>query len=320
MKLNQSQFYIGGKCSPLLAGYYLCDSQGSRLSSILGASLVYDNVDNRQHPSKGRVASVGIDVAGLGGSVRYARLRANAAQYWPLPHNFIFSIQGEGGAIKALSSRNSPGQDDVYLTDRFYLGEPQIRGFDIRGIGPRVVRKPLVADSTGALVPSTDKSQWTDDAIGGDYYYFGRAELEIPLGSGAKELGIRPSIFLDVGSVWGVTHPTLNPPQFTTLNIFTKDANGNQLYTQTDAKTGAVTEVTNPLNPVTHVANTPLATSIQPFQEFFYGDTALPRIAIGVGFNWNSPFGPFRIDFAKSLLHAKGDDTKTFSFNVGTQF
>jgi outer membrane protein insertion porin family len=27
-----------------------------------------------------------------------------------------------------------------------------------------------------------------------------------------------------------------------------------------------------------------------------------------------------RIDLAKALMHQKGDDTKLFSFNVGTQF
>ena len=30
--------------------------------------------------------------------------------------------------------------------------------------------------------------------------------------------------------------------------------------------------------------------------------------------------GPLRIDIAKALLKQKGDDTKLFSFNVGTQF
>jgi outer membrane protein assembly factor BamA len=31
--------------------------------------------------------------------------------------------------------------DKVRLTDRFFLGEPQLRGFDIRGVGPRVIRE-----------------------------------------------------------------------------------------------------------------------------------------------------------------------------------
>jgi len=43
-------------------------------------------------------------------------------------------------------------------------------------------------------------------------------------------------------------------------------------------------------------------------------------VSIGIGVNWNSPFGPFRIDLAHVLKKQPGDDTKTFSFNVGTQF
>jgi outer membrane protein insertion porin family len=52
----------------------------------------------------------------------------------------------------------------------------------------------------------------------------------------------------------------------------------------------------------------------------FVGNSPKPRLSIGVGVNWNSPFGPLRIDLAKALLKQKGDDTKLFSFNVGTSF
>ena len=43
-------------------------------------------------------------------------------------------------------------------------------------------------------------------------------------------------------------------------------------------------------------------------------------LSIGIGVNWVSPFGPLRLDLAKALLKQKGDDTKLFSFNVGTSF
>jgi outer membrane protein insertion porin family len=59
---------------------------------------------------------------------------------------------------------------------------------------------------------------------------------------------------------------------------------------------------------------------IAPFQELFVGDTMSPRLSVGFGVNWNSPFGPFRIDIAKALLSEPGDDTKLFTFNVGTAF
>jgi outer membrane protein insertion porin family len=65
----------------------------------------------------------------------------------------------------------------------------------------------------------------------------------------------------------------------------------------------------------------PCPTGTAPsFEERFLGNTAKPRISVGAGVNWNSPFGPFRIDIAKALTKAEGDDTKLFSFNVGTAF
>jgi outer membrane protein insertion porin family len=56
------------------------------------------------------------------------------------------------------------------------------------------------------------------------------------------------------------------------------------------------------------------------FEEDYLGDTLKPRLSVGFGVNWNSPFGPFRIDIAKALLKEPGDDNKLITFNVGTQF
>ena len=59
---------------------------------------------------------------------------------------------------------------------------------------------------------------------------------------------------------------------------------------------------------------------LQAAKEVFVGDSPSPRISVGFGVNWNSPFGPFRIDVSRVLKKQLGDDTKVFSFNVGTQF
>ena len=66
--------------------------------------------------------------------------------------------------------------------------------------------------------------------------------------------------------------------------------------------------------------NTIATTSTAPFFERYVGDSAKPRLSVGVGVNWNSPFGPLRIDVARALLKEDGDDTKLFTFNVGTAF
>jgi outer membrane protein insertion porin family len=291
-------------CDPLRSTRYLCDAIGKRLSSILGGSLIYDNLDNRMRPTRGETISANVDVAGLGGDVKYYRIRGNAAKYWPLGKGFIFSIQGEGGIIKGW------GGNDVRLTDRFYLGEPQIRGFGIRGVGPRVVRN-YYADAN-STTPTSD----TNDAVGGKYYYMSRAELEIPLGSGAREMGLRPSIFVDAGAVWSVKKPETRNCKAGCF-VESRDSAGNQLYTETTSS-GTIT-TTSPTNSVTGVANTPAGDTLY-FDESFLGNTWKPRVAVGFGVNWNSPFGPFRIDISKALLKYDGDRTKTFTFNVGTQF
>jgi outer membrane protein insertion porin family len=198
------------------------------------------------------------------------------------------------------------------LTDRFFLGEPQIRGFDIRGVGPRVIRKTLTDTNGDGVVNgqdtlSTDRNQWVDDAIGGRYYYLGRAELEIPLGSGAKELGLRPSIFADMGAVWGVRKPNLVNDGATTYQ-----------YIQTCGTTSTTITNTSGSTPVPGAGCT--VAFAQAFEEFYYGNSPKPRLSVGIGVNWNSPFGPFRIDVAKALLKQPGDDPKLFTFNVGTQF
>ncbi len=304
-------------CEPLLAGRYLCEAIGQRLSSIIGFSLAYRDLDNYTRPTRGKTWSTSVDVAGLGGEVRYVRARANAAQYWNLGSNFIFSLSGEGGYIKGLGQA-------VRLTDRFFLGEPQIRGFDIRGIGPRVIRQPIIAGENGDPVVVTARDQVTDDALGGNAYYQARAEIEIPLGSGARELGLRPSIFVDAGAVFDVNRPTLQGGDDTFpdgIFIATRDAEGRALYLDYNdpGVPGDDSVTTSPIGE-DNVANQPLGRTIPPFKEIFVGDTPKPRVSVGFGVNWNSPFGPFRIDVAKALIKAEGDDTKLITFNVGTQF
>ena len=317
-------------CDPFVAGRFLCDAIGNRLTSSVGASLIYDTRNNRIRPSSGHLAVLNLDFAGLGGDVKYIKTRANLAKYWKPFGEFVFSLSAEGGYIHPLEDRTvTPGDgiDDVRLTDRFFLGEPQIRGFDIRGVGPRVVRAATIPglDANGnvinELVVNTNGRQ-QDDAIGGRAYYLGRAELEIPLGTGARELGLRPSIFVDVGAVFNVTRPVLlTPAQTQTVGLVDGENNPSPtgaaapLFLTTNAN-GEATTTFNAIDPVTMTAN-PIATT---FTEAFFGDSPKPRVSVGFGVNWNSPFGPFRIDIARALLKEPGDDTKLFTFNVGTQF
>ncbi len=308
VSLDKTLYYFNNQCDVLIAGRYLCDAIGKRTTSSIGYSLVFDNLNNRVRPSAGQRLIISQDFAGLGGSVKYLRTSVNADKYWRVMGNFILNIGIEGGYIHPFGSTSGSTGDKVRLTDRFYLGEPQIRGFDIRGVGPRVVRQDWDF-TTSALV--TDRNNVIDDALGGRAYYLGRVELEIPLGSGAKELGLRPSLFMDVGSVFGVKRP-----QLTQIGFFTDPADNTVKLICRNSTTGA-TEFSS-------AANTTCSSGFTlfpgAFNEQFLGDTWKPRLSVGIGVNWNSPFGPFRIDLGKALIKRDGDDTKLFTFNVGTQF
>lgn len=302
------------QCEPLLASRFICDTLGNRTSSILGLNFLYNSLNSFYRPTRGERISASIDYSGLGGDVKYVRVRGQASKYWQVFGDFIFSLQAEAGYIKGLEDRG-PNRDDVLLTDRFFLGEPQFRGFDIRGVGPRVLRQPIIADENGNPQIVTDRERIGDDALGGNTYYLGRAELEIPLGSGARELGLRPSVFVDVGALFNVATPVLQSSPFPNgLSYQVRDGNGNPLFLDNNGV--PTTDSSDGMGN----AYAPLNQTIAPFQEVFLGDSASPRVSAGIGVNWNSPFGPFRIDLAYALRKQPGDDTKTLSFNVGTQF
>lgn len=309
------------ECDPLLAGRFLCDAVGKRLSSIAGLSLSYNTLNSRLRPTRGRSVSLSTEFAGLGGDVNYLRFRGKAQQFWNLGNSgFIFSLSAEGGTIIPLKERGGAGVDDILLTDRFFLGEPQFRGFDIRGVGPRILTQPYIPDENGNPVPLEDRERVRDDAIGGRNYYLARAELELPLGTGARELGLRPSVWVDVGALWGVETPIL---QDNPNGIQNTDADGNLLFieTGTDDQGNPIRFTTvNPIAADGTTANVPSIRSNSAIREVFLGNSPTPRITAGIGVNWNSPFGPFRIDLAQTIRKVDGDDEKTFTFNVGTQF
>jgi outer membrane protein insertion porin family len=161
-------------------------------------------------------------------------------------------------------------------------------------------------DGTTSYVRDNSNNNVSDDALGGKVYYLARAEIEIPLGSGAREMGLRPSIFMDAGAVAGLKNPgTIDFAGYCTVTTGT---------TSTSVRAPSVGNCSTP------PAGSTATYAGGAFEEEYLGDTLKPRLSVGFGVNWNSPFGPFRIDIAKALLKEPGDDNKLITFNVGTQF
>ena len=311
ISLDKNTFYtdpdgtgpLPAVCDPIKAGRYLCDELGTRLTSLIGLSTVYDDTDGIR-PTRGQRLTLSEDFAGLGGNVKYVRSSINGTKYQSIGGGWVVSLHGEGGYIAPLEKAPASGNDAIRLTDRFF--DPGLRGFDIRGIGPRVARIPYNADGT---LQALDIKKDVIDAIGGRAYYMGRLELEFPVSSGLKSLGIRPSAFVDVGSLWSIKQPSLIDAPFVCSPTGTTDTSSF-----TSPKSDCSVDSSGNAHIPANFASTP------GFREVFLGNSPRPRLSIGIGANWTSPFGPLRLDLAKALLKQKGDDTKLFTFNVGTQF
>ncbi len=163
---------------PDTASIYIKDQKGSHIVSLIGHALEYDKLDSRLSPTEGYLLKLDQDLAGIGGHTRYFSTRGVAAGFYPLyKRDVIFKVVGKAGHLSGYAGSK------VKLNDRFYIGPDYIRGFDIAGIGPR------------------DKN--TGDALGGDIYYTATTELIFPLGL-PNEVGLKASIFHDIGTLYGV--------------------------------------------------------------------------------------------------------------------
>lgn len=158
------------------ASRFVLDQEGSETVSQVGHTLSLDTRDNRSDPTEGYFASISNDLAGLGGTVAHFRTTLKGSYYVPLVDDYVLGLIGEGGHIVGLD-------DDVGIAERFFVGGNNFRGFARNGIGPR--------DSD------------TDDALGGNTYYVGTAEVGFPLGL-PGDLGIKGFVFTDVGTLFGI--------------------------------------------------------------------------------------------------------------------
>lgn len=157
----------------------VCDSEGERLTSLIGTSLIYNTLDNQLNPREGIYANLTGEVAGLGGDSYFVRGTFKGRYYQEiLPAiGMVGILSFEGGAMQSLN-------DDLTIQDQFFLGGSKLRGFESAGVGPR--------------------DRVTGDALGGRYYVVGTAEATFPIPFLPPEIGLVGAAFTDAGSLWGV--------------------------------------------------------------------------------------------------------------------
>ena len=150
---------------------------GTAVTSSFGQSLVYDLRDSRVDSKEGYVIRLSNDLAGFGGDSRYLRTDLGGAVYYEVASDWVLRLGAELGYILGISK-------DVRIDDRYFIGgdgrRRALRGFAVGGIGPR--------------------DEGTGDALGGNLFVTGSAELSVPFGA-ASSYQTKGYFFVDTGTL-----------------------------------------------------------------------------------------------------------------------
>jgi outer membrane protein insertion porin family len=108
--------------------------RGRHIESRVSPTVVYNTVDNPFAPRSGMRITGTFEVAGglIGGTTDYIRPDAEVILYIPHTRRTAFGLRAQGGLVRPYGTT-----DSLPYYRRFFLGgETQIRGVDIRTVGP----------------------------------------------------------------------------------------------------------------------------------------------------------------------------------------
>ncbi|QVL32800.1 outer membrane protein assembly factor BamA [Telmatocola sphagniphila] len=142
-------------------------------STLIGErlGLTYDSRDSYLRPTKGEIINVGYEQ--VEGTYTYGLATAEMSKYFTLYER----ADGSGRQVLQVRSQVGFAGSDTPIYERFYAGGFQsIRGFQFRGVGPRV----------------------DDFAVGGNFSLMNSVEYQIPVAASDKIYFVS---FIDSGTV-----------------------------------------------------------------------------------------------------------------------
>jgi outer membrane protein insertion porin family len=176
--VQNTVYDVGAAASPAIKE---AAASGTYYTSSIGYALTFDTRNSKKLPTSGTYFTLGQDLAGIGGDVRYIKSIADMRSYYPVSDSLTFVSRTAAGNISGW------GGDSVRLLDMFYVGGESVRGFAPSGIGPR--------DTTSA----------NQDALGGQNYVVSTAEARFALPLIPDEIGLRGAVFADTGTLFGTS-------------------------------------------------------------------------------------------------------------------
>ncbi|MFL2682541.1 MAG: outer membrane protein assembly factor BamA [Alphaproteobacteria bacterium] len=155
----------------------IISEKGETVLSELSTSINIDTTDNRNMPTEGYSLAIASSFAGLGGDKEFLRINNNANYYKSFnEESIILNVGYDAGVIIGLDQ-------DILISDRYFLGGNSFRGFDQSGLGPR--------DSSNS------------DSLGGNLFYTGSIKASFGIGL-PPELGVKGNWFATAGSLTGI--------------------------------------------------------------------------------------------------------------------
>lgn len=145
--------------------------------AFVGYTLTYNDLDSVERPREGLYATFTQQYVGY--DFNYLKSEARARYFMPVIEDsgIVASVRGQAGIINNLDN------GEIRSIEAFPLGSTLIRGFEGRGIGPRLT---------------------TGESLGATMYAGLSAELEFPIPVLPESYGLRGALFADAAWVGGV--------------------------------------------------------------------------------------------------------------------
>ncbi|MBB3560691.1 outer membrane protein insertion porin family [Rhizobium sp. BK512] len=168
----------GSSLDDLSATYQNLVNESPWTRSSISQTLTYNTLDDTVLPREGIYATATQEIAGLGGDSQYYKIYGKARYYHLLADDadIIGSVSASAGYVVGFG-------DHLNVFDQFTLTNSDIRGFENKGIGPRITSP--------------------DDPLGGTTYFTASAEATFPMPGFPRDFNLRGAVFADAGTLFG---------------------------------------------------------------------------------------------------------------------
>ncbi|MBB3312193.1 outer membrane protein insertion porin family [Rhizobium sp. BK196] len=177
-RYNYKQMKYDGNTADLSATYANLVDESPWTRSSVSQTLTYNTLDDTVLPREGIYATATQEIAGLGGDSQYYKIYGKARYYHLLADDadIIGSLSASAGYVVGFG-------DHLNVFDQFTLTNSDIRGFENKGIGPRITNP--------------------DDPLGGTTYFTASAEATFPMPGFPRDFNLRGAVFADAGTLFG---------------------------------------------------------------------------------------------------------------------